>query len=147
MAKAAANKARGETALPQAGDGVVLRFRNSDLKLIESVEGAAFFNKLIDDILRGSVTFEMLELYVKHGAKKDGVPVAVDIDDIDMPIFELWEIIGNAVCLSMRGKSLEEYVGEITKMLTADDLPPDPQTGLESPSSTTSEPDAGSPAG
>jgi hypothetical protein len=148
MAKAAANKARGETAFPQAGDGVVLRYRNSDLKLIESsdVGGPAFFNRLIDSILAGTMTFDMLDVYVKHGAKKDGQPIEVDLDSIDMPIFELWELIGDSVCHSMRGKSLKEYIGEITKLLAEDDEP-DPKPGLESPSSTTSEPDAGKPAG
>lgn len=167
----AANKKRGETplasiAVPEvkdatgkvvqaavpvghswsAGDGVVLRYRNSDLAIIESVEGPAFFNKLIDSVMAGTVTFSMLDLYLKQGVKKDGKPFELDEDDLDdIPVHELWETIADALCRSMRGLSARDYMEEIMKRLMEGSS--DPLLGLGSPTSTTSEPDASDPAG
>jgi hypothetical protein len=111
-------KARGETDFSVAGDGVVLRYRNSDLKRIEEAVGPQWFNELLDKSLNGLVTMDMLELYLSAGAKKNGEPYEIPAEVLDnIVVNDVFELILESVCISKTGKSAEEYVKEIFEAL------------------------------
>lgn len=138
-------KERGETNFPEAGEGVVLRFRNSDLKLIEKREGDAFFNEFLDKCLGGRVGIETLEFYVGHGAKKDGQPFKVSESALDdIPVHDLAELVLDALCVSVKGMKAKAYVEEAFKAFQEGPqgpLPTSPET-----ISTNYENDASGPA-
>lgn len=138
--------ARGEVDFSEAGDGIVLRFRNSDLKRIESKFGTAFFNELMDNALRGTISVEAMEFYLEHGAKKDGKPVKVDADKLDeLPVHTVYDKILDGLCLAMRGTTLKEVIEksiEAFKNQDEDDLP-----SLQSPVGITSTNSVDGPSG
>lgn len=133
-------KARGETAFPEAGDGIVFRFRNSDLKRIEAEHGEDFFNKFAQSVAVGNTSFALIESYMTHGLKgPDGQPFTLSDEVLDdIPVHDLQEAIFDALCRSMRGQSAKEYLEEVTKALLGerddlkDPLPESPETGLTS---------------
>lgn len=109
----AAIKARGETAFPEAGEGVILRYRNSDLKQIEAEHGPEWFQSMIDTFLRGIPSITFILGMVQYGAKKGGVPYEVPEDILDdIPVHDLADKIFDAACLSMKGLPAKEYLEE-----------------------------------
>lgn len=144
-------KERGETALVSpadettktpagyhwtAGEDVILKFRNSDLKLIEDIEGENFFHKYVEQALTGNFKFSTLETFLKYGVKKDGKPYVIPDDVLDqIPVFDLAEAIMDGLCRAMRGMSAKAYVEETFKAFqeAADDgaanPPKTPETG------------------
>lgn len=122
-------KERGETAFTEAGDGVVFRFLNSDLKKIEKALGVGFFNKLADEFVIGTMSFETLEVYMKNGVKKNGKPYTVPDKVLDnLPVALLWDKVFDAVVMSMRGETAQEYMDRLMKVLSEepDDQPVPP---------------------
>lgn len=129
-------KERGETAFTEAGDGVVFRFLNSDLKRIEKAIGVGFFNKLADEFVVGSMSFETLDTYMKHGVKKDGEPYTVPDEVLDrIPVAAIWDKIFDAVVMSMRGETAKEYVDRLMKVL-ADEEPEENLVPTNGPANT-----------
>lgn len=102
-----------------AGEGIVLKFRHSDLKKIEADRKAAgvpsFFNEFVERALAGTVDFDLMDLYVAHGAKgPDGNPIFIPESIMDeIPVHDIQELLFDALCWSMKGKSAKEHVDEI----------------------------------
>lgn len=107
-------KERGETAFPAAGDGVVMRFLNTDLKRIQATRGVDFFSEAIAFFLvESKIDFDMIDLYLEHGVKKDGKPYKLTEDEVNsIPVHDLAEIIIDALIRSMKGISAREYVDQ-----------------------------------
>lgn len=123
-AAATAIRARGESPFPGAGEGVVLRFRNSDLKRIEAKNGDGFFNEFLDKCLSGRIGIEMLEFYVEQGAKKNGEPFQVSPEVLDeIPVHDLAELVLDAICISVKGLPAKEYVEKAFKAFQEDPTP------------------------
>lgn len=106
---------RGETPFPEAGEGVVLCYRNSDLKRIEAeFSGPHWFNEFVQVSMMGTPAISQVETLARHGAKKDGKPFDLDDEIFDkIPVHDLAEKIFDAVCRSMRGMSAQEYVDDV----------------------------------
>jgi len=135
-------KERGEIDFKEAGEGIVIRFRNSDLKRIESERGASFFKDVVQAILDGVASMSMLDLYLTHGVKKDGKPYQIPEDVLDeIPVHRVWDVLIDGLCMSMKGTTLKEHMEKAAEAFLEaqrnDELPPraDPQ----STSSTNSE--------
>ncbi len=118
MTSAVAIKERGETAFQEAGDGVVLCFRNSDLKQLETELGEKFFSDIFENQM--TMSFAAMELYLEKGVKKKGEPYVIPEKVIDkIPVMDVMEKIVDALCLSMRGKSMKDYIKELTDSFAA----------------------------
>lgn len=133
-------KARGEAPIRGAGDKFVLLFRNSDLKRIEAERGGAWFNEFVDAVVTGTISMELVDLYLKHGVKttKDRQPAEIPEETLDtMPVDYLIDDIFDAICIAKRGMSAKEYMAETFKLVNeaagAGQLPPG-----ESPDGTSS---------
>lgn len=112
-------KVRGETPFPEAGKGVVLRFRNSDLKRVEAELAHDWFQLLIDDCMKGNLSLTWIEILVEHGAKKDGEPYVVPEEVMDdIPVHIMGERLFDAVCISMKGKNAKEFLEETFAAMT-----------------------------
>lgn len=139
-------KERGETDFAEAGEGVYLRFRNSDLKKIEAVLGPQWFNEMVDSFVHGVVKWSILELLLEHGVKKAAEPYAIPEEVLDeIVVVDIAEKCMDAACRSMRGMTAKEFVDEIMEAFK-DRSDIDPlSSSLDSTSSTISEGDASGP--
>lgn len=140
---------RGETPFPFAGEGAMLLYTNSDLKVLEQTLGAQWFNEQIDSFLSGLVTVERIEFLLKTGLKKERKPFDPGEEFWEnYPPLEAGEVIFDALCVSMRGIPAKDLVekmfaaareaaenGEVPSLLSPD-----------GPTSTTSEEGASGPA-
>lgn len=100
-------------ALWSGGAGVVLRFRNSDMKRLEAELGEDWFSDLIEKSRVSFPTLATLDILLKHGAKKDGLFYEVPEDVLDeIPVMDLGELLIDAACISYKGKPLKEYLEE-----------------------------------
>lgn len=143
----AAIKARGESPFPEAGDGVVLRFTNADMKCVEAELDEGWFAAAIEiSVTGGRPSMATLDVLVKYGPKKDGVayeiPEAI-LDDI--PIDDLGMKLMDAVCVSYKGKSLKDFLQETFEQLRKNMEGGDPS--LLSPDTTSSTISDGSVSG
>lgn len=94
-----------------AGDGVVLRYTNADLKRIEQEFGDAWFGEMINSFLRGTPSIDYILKMVAHGAKKDRKPYEIPEEELDyIPIFSLGEKVFDAAFMAMRGVKSEEGI-------------------------------------
>lgn len=128
-------KERGETAFPAAGDGVVIRFRNSDLKRLEAaLESPSFFADIIEATMTGKASMKTLDKCLEHGIKKDGKPYKIPDEVLDdIPIHKVWDIIVDGLCISMRGMPFKEHM---EKMAAAyEEAKSNPSPPMESPAS------------
>jgi hypothetical protein len=111
-------KLRGESKFPEAGEGVFLFFRNSDLRVLEEEKGGQWFPKLVDEFLKGDISIEFINRLAKMGAKKrdpEGKRISHPLTDDDLdeiPVVVMSEYIFDALCLAMHGKPAREYVQE-----------------------------------
>lgn len=142
-------KERGEINFTEAGKGVVVRFRNSDLKRIEAEIGADFFRLIVEGVMAGNTPWATFELCVEHGVKKDGKPFVVPEEIMDeIPVHRVWDYLVDGLCMSMKGLTLKEHMDKTVAAYldaqTKGELPS--QMSPESPSSTISEEEASGPA-
>jgi len=94
-----------------AGEGVMLRYTNADLKAIEQDRGTAWFGEMIDTFLKGMPSIDFIIDMVQRGAKKDRKPYVIPDDVLDeIPVFSLGEKIFSAAFLAMRGVNAEEGI-------------------------------------
>lgn len=101
---------RGETPFPQGGDGVVLKFRNTALAMLQDKFGDDYFTAALTrcDRLDAKYIFECIRL----GAMKDGKPFGVTIDKIDTPLKDLAAMVLDALYVSMFGMTFKERADE-----------------------------------
>ena len=107
-------KARGETPFPEAGEGVVLCFRNQDIARIEEKLGDDWFTDLIAKAQASIPSIKMMMVLVENGAKKDRQPYVIPEEVLDtIPQMDLGNKLLDAACLSQRGQTLKDYLGEM----------------------------------
>lgn len=140
---------RGETPFPFAGKGAMLLYTNTDLKAIEQVLGAQWFNEQIDSFLSGVVTVERIEFLLRFGLKKDRKKFDPGEEFWDnYPPLEAGEIVFDAICVSMRGMKASELVEKmfaaVREAAENGDVPS--PLSPDGPTSMTSEEGASGPA-
>lgn len=138
-------KARGETAFDEAGDGVVLRFTNSDLKRLEAELGVDWFGVMIDTFLMGVPRMETIEKLAIHGAKLNGAKFEMTEEIFDeIPIDTIAEKVMDAACISKSGMPAKDHIAERVKAFAeaeaSGEIPPNQSP--DGTSSTTSVDDA-----
>lgn len=115
--------------------GVVLRYRNSDMKRLESTYTPAFFNMFVEAALSGIVSMQMMEDFLSAGLKKDGQPYTLTEDVLDtLPITDVQEVIFEGICIAMRGMTAKAYVQQVNDAFLKAQAELNPSA---SPSSTT----------
>lgn len=128
------NRMRGAVALPEAGEGVVLRFLSKDRDTLRGMMGEGWFD---DVILKLSTGFDepTLKTMVKFGAKRsDGTPVfaedaAIDLDDIGMPLADIATKIVDAMCVGAFGRTYQEQFEYVTEQMKKADPKSPPAEG------------------
>lgn len=139
---------RGETPFEEAGDGIVLCFTNSDLKQIQAKYGKGWVTSATDDLINGRMDFELLEMLVEKGAKKDRKPVTVDQKKLDaMPVGDLCERLVDALHIAIHGRTFKQHVEHVMKLVEEATAKGEPPPSLLSPDMTTSTISEGSPSG
>lgn len=114
-------KARGESPFDEAGDGIVLRFTNRDLKelaTLEEIGGDNFMPYLTNLTLEGNIPIALLETLARKGAKKDGVPAEIADEVFDkIVIADLAEKVFDALYMSVHGKKFGQYIEDAAKAM------------------------------
>lgn len=114
-------KARGETPFDEAGDGVVLCFKNTDLVRIQQKYGKNFLTELTEQIMfRGELNMEAYVDLLDAGLKKDrkALPYKDAEDKLDaIPIVSLLDKIFDALYVSVYGSTLQEYMKEMAEKI------------------------------
>jgi hypothetical protein len=107
------NRLRGEKPFPELGEGVVLRFTNSDCMALQQKFGANWFTGAV--ARADAFDLDFLFYAIEKGAKKDGKPFKVSPTAMDeMPMVIIPPIVLDALFLAVHGKTFAEFVGWIT---------------------------------
>lgn len=110
---------RGETPFSIAGEGVVLCYFNSDLKLIQAKYGRSWFQNMVETFMRGDPDVEFILDMVAFGAKKDRKKIEVPEELLDkIPIHDLGDVVFDAACISQKGMTAQEYISEVMQQIS-----------------------------
>lgn len=132
-------KERGEVAISEAGDDVVLRLSNRDHKELQAKHGKQWMMIFINDMQTGNIDVDLMEEIARLAAKnRKGEPVKLAEDAFDkLTVLDFGKRVMDAVTMSVHGQTFEEFVTEQAKKLQeaaeGADTPP-----LLSPDTTTS---------
>lgn len=139
-------KARGETAFKEAGDGVILRFRNSDLKRLEADLGPGWFQDMMDSFLKGRPSWAYIDKMLEHGVKKDGAPYVIPEEVLDeIPVHVVGDLLMDAACISMKGMTAKETIKEMMDAIAdAQAMGEDPSPASPDTTSSTNSEEAAS---
>jgi hypothetical protein len=140
-------KVRGEAPLPEAGEGIFLFFRNSELAVLEQEMGGQWFPQTVDKFLKGDVHLDFVQRLAKMGAKKRNpegkrISATIDEDTLDeIPVAVLAERIFDGLCYAMHGQAAKEYVEErlaawVKAVEAGEDTDPSPLSPDSNPSTT-----------
>ena len=110
-----ADPVRGVSDFSMAGDGIVIEFRNSDLAELQRTIGDDWVQSAIDKF--SASDFPMLELLIKHGAKKDATPVSIDLDTINQPLSVIYEAVIDGLCFSVFGRDYKDQVAHLAEQI------------------------------
>lgn len=105
---------RGEIPFPEAGEGIVLRFRNPDCDLLQKKFGDSWFLDALPKCNRFDMEF--LRECVKVGAKKDGKKAEIDFDSLDIPLSTISEHVIDALFLAMHGRTFNDQLTFLDNM-------------------------------
>ena len=107
----------GNAPLPGSGEGVVLRYRRSDCGVLQTAFGDGWFVEAHERLNKFDMKY--IEKCIEIGAKKDGKPHKVGIDDLDAPIIDVAIAILHGLYIAVHGKTFEKYVEEIDAKIKA----------------------------
>jgi hypothetical protein len=118
--------------LPEAGEGVELIFRATDIVRIQENIGSHFVIDAFDAFERFDTNF--IKTLLDAGVKKLGQPTTVDIDKLipeKMTMVELTTRVMDGLFLCLHGRTFEEHVAyavqrqkELKDRAEADENPP-----------------------
>lgn len=131
---------RGEVDFKEAGDGVILRFTNRDLKELQAeFDDKRWMTAMIQDMMKGDNDIVMLDKLARKGAKKDGKSFELPEEAFDkMTVLTFAKKVMDGLMQSVHGKTFEEWLeGMMAKQREAEEsgeeVPP-----IRAPSTTTS---------
>ncbi|CAM5769787.1 hypothetical protein [Bosea minatitlanensis] len=136
MAEAKTKTFNNAVPFPEAGEGVVLRFRTIDLIKLEEKYGESF-TEVISRLLSANSSACMVEC-LKHGLKKeDGrTPFGrLDFNDLPFSIVEARESIFDAITCAITGQSFAALLDARARIVEGDQ-PADPLQGSETAESS-----------
>lgn len=110
---------RGELPFPEAGEGIVLRFRNPDCEHLQKMFGENWFMDSIPRCNRFDMAY--LRECITVGAKKDGKKVKVDFDELDCPVGRMAEVVLDSLFLAMQGRTFNDHLEYLDSMKHAKD--------------------------
>ncbi|TJW14464.1 MAG: hypothetical protein E5W82_10840 [Mesorhizobium sp.] len=105
---------RGEISFPQAGEGVFIRFTNTDCDNLQGKFGENWFADAVARLNRVDTTF--LRECVAFGGKKDGKPFRIKYDELDCPMVEILDAVLDALFLAVHGRKFEDHLDYIASV-------------------------------
>lgn len=108
-------KMRGAIPFPEAGDGVYLRFRASDMMKLQLQFGSGWFSDAIDRV--NSVDVELIFKYAAIGAKKDEKPFEIDWDTVDVSMVDVGTKVLDGLFMAVHRTTFGEHMEKITKLI------------------------------
>lgn len=109
-------KMRGAIPFPEAGDGVYLRFRATDMMKLQLEFGGGWFTGAIDRV--NNVDAELIFKYASAGAKKDEKPFEIDWDNVDASMVEVGTKVLDGLFMAVHRTTFGEHMEKITKLIT-----------------------------
>lgn len=113
-------KERGEVAYPEAGDGIVLRFTNRDLKELQvEFDNKRWMQNFYNDMMQGDNDLVMLEILARKAVKgKDGKPKKLPEDAFDkLTVKQFGLRVMDALTVSVHGQTFEEFMEEQARLI------------------------------
>lgn len=106
---------RGRHPFPEAGEGVVLHFRFSDLEALQVKYGENWVNLIAHNL--DHMDMPSLSQVVNSGAKKDDKPFKVEFDTIEIPLAELAKTVLDGFYLAVHGMKVADFVAKMEQEL------------------------------
>lgn len=119
-----ADRLRGETPFPQAGEGVSLYFTNSACVKLQAQFGDKWITGAFERLNQIDANFAFT--CIKLGARKDGKPFNVDIDKMEVPVKDLMLPVLDALFMSVHGQTFDEHLKELMAQMKAAELSGEP---------------------
>lgn len=105
---------RGEIPFPEAGEGIVLRFTNSDLSAIQKQFGPEWFNETFARLNRTDVDF--IKFCYERGCKTfDGKYANLKFDNSPVPVAALSNPILDGLFMAVLGRTFDEHLKMMEK--------------------------------
>jgi hypothetical protein len=106
---------RGRHPFPEAGEGVVLHFKFSDLDALQAEYKENWINVITHNL--DHMDMPTVAKVVSCGAKKDDKPFKVDFNKIEVPLVDLVKIVLDGFYLAIHGMSVADFGAKIENAL------------------------------